>query len=546
MLLTITLDRPPAAADQPRRTARDLGYLVVKHPDRVHTRDLAFGKVHVFFPEASEECTTVALLLEVDTIGVVKSGSTALEDYVNDRAYVASSFMSVAISKALGTALAGRCESHQDLADARLPLRARLAVVPCRAGEALLRALFEPLGYEVDVVSHPLDPQWPEWGTGWHHTLTLRADVRLRDLLHHLYVLLPVVDGSKHYWADAAEVDKLLKHGAGWLPVHPQRRLIAERYLRHQPAAARKALAEFRLADLARAEPDPAADGDDEGDGPELEEDPAALMAMIEERRKQPTMSSAEARAALGLPGPGLESLEGCRATVESIAERLCVPGPEAPAAPVAPSAPRPRLGDQRLEAVARALLDARARTVLDLGCGPGRLLARLAGETSITRLVGVDGSDLALEHARRRLRLDRARSGDGPARIELLEGLLTYRDPRLAGFDAAAVVEVVEHIDPERLGAFARALFGEARPGTIVLTTPNREYNVLFPFLAAGTLRHKDHRFEWTRAEFRAWAEPVAGRHGYEVAFSGIGTEDPVHGAPTQMAVFTRTPCAP
>ena len=123
--------------------------------------------------------------------------------------------------------------------------------------------------------------------------------------------------------------------------------------------------------------------------------------------------------------------------------------------------------------------------------------------------------------------------------RLELLHGSLTYRDGRLAGFDAAAVVEVVEHLDPPRLAAFERVLFEFARPRTIVLTTPNREYNVRFPTLPAGRLRHRDHRFEWTRAEFRAWAERVAERFGYGVRFLPVGPEDEAVGPPTQAVIF-------
>jgi 3' terminal RNA ribose 2'-O-methyltransferase Hen1 len=174
---------------------------------------------------------------------------------------------------------------------------------------------------------------------------------------------------------------------------------------------------------------------------------------------------------------------------------------------------------------------------VLDLGCGEGKLLRRLAEDSQFAEVVGMDVSTRALAIAEERLR--RTRHLDGPGRVKLLHGSLVYRDARLAGFDAAAAVEVIEHLDPPRLTAFERVIFEFARPAAVVLTTPNVEYNVNFPGLAAGKSRHRDHRFEWTRAEFRTWAEGVAKRHGYTVTFSGIGEEDPAVGSPTQMAVF-------
>jgi 3' terminal RNA ribose 2'-O-methyltransferase Hen1 len=123
--------------------------------------------------------------------------------------------------------------------------------------------------------------------------------------------------------------------------------------------------------------------------------------------------------------------------------------------------------------------------------------------------------------------------------RVQLMQGSLLYRDGRLNGFDGAALVEVIEHLDAPRLTAMERVIFEFARPRHVVITTPNREYNALFPTLLPGKMRHSDHRFEWTRAEFAVWAEPVAERFGYQVRFAGVGPIDPVYGAPSQMAVF-------
>jgi 3' terminal RNA ribose 2'-O-methyltransferase Hen1 len=438
----------------------------------VQAFELPWGQAHVFFPEATAERCTAALLLDVDPVRLVRGprgDGQALDQYVNDRPYVASSFLSVALGHVYGTALAGRSKDRPELAQCALPLQATLAVVPCRGGEGLLRRLFEPLGYTVAAERHALDAAFPEWGESRYYTVRLAAEARLRDLLTHLYVLVPVLDDDKHYWVGDDEVEKLLRRGAEWLAAHPERELIARRYLKHRPYLTRAALA--RLAD----ESDP---------------DPDASVAV-----------HADEEAA--------------------VEERLS-------------------LNAQRQGLVLAVLRSRAARRVLDLGCGEGHLLRALLSEPTFEEIVGLDVSHRALELARERLRLDQlpARQRE---RVKLLHGALTYRDQRLAGYDAATVVEVVEHLDRPRLAAFERVVFECARPGTVIVTTPNVEYNVRFETLPAGRLRHRDHRFEWTRAEFEAWAGGVAARHGYAVRFLPVGSEDPDLGAPTQMGVFTR-----
>jgi 3' terminal RNA ribose 2'-O-methyltransferase Hen1 len=220
MLLTITTTHVPAT---------DLGYLLHKHPARVQTFDLSFGQAHVFYPEASSERCTAALLLDINpwhrsqTRGMSTSADFVLQPYVNDRPYVASSCLSVALGEVFGTALSGRCNARPELAATPLPLEARLAVLPCAGGESLLRRLFEPLGYHVTAAGHPLDEQVPAWGASEYYMVTLTGILRLCDLLSHFSVLVPVVDDAKHYWIGDDEVAKLLRHGEGWLARHPAR-----------------------------------------------------------------------------------------------------------------------------------------------------------------------------------------------------------------------------------------------------------------------------------------------------------------------------------
>jgi 3' terminal RNA ribose 2'-O-methyltransferase Hen1 len=463
MFLTLTTTHRPAT---------DLGFLLMKHPDNVHVVGLPFGEATIFYPEAGEERCTAALTVEVDPVELVRGkgrGAAIEEQYVSDRPYAASSLLSVAIGRSFGTAMGGRSKLRQELADRPIPLEATVTPLPARGGAELIARLFEPLGYAVETRAIALDPAHPEWGESPYVALTLRAEVRLCALLTHLFVLIPVLDNSKHYYVGEDEVQKLLRKGEGWLERHPERELIVRRYL-----------GGFRSL-------------------------VASALAGLDER-----VEPEDAEAAIA------------RDSAEEAIEK-----------PI-------RLNDQRMERVVGTLKGLGASSVLDLGCGEGRLLRCLLKERAFTRIVGVEVAPRILAAAGDRLRLERMPDLQRK-RIELLQGSLVYRDERLKGFDAAAVVEVIEHVEAERLPAFEQALFGHARPGAVVITTPNREYNRLFPGMAEGAFRHGDHRFEWTRAEFEHWARSVAGAHGYEVRFEGIGLADPESGPPTQMGVFTR-----
>ena len=457
------------------RPATDLGYLLVKNPARCQSFPLPFGQAHVFYPVASQDRCEAALLLDLDPVGLVRGprganpgDGGALKQYVNDRPYVASSFLSVAIARVFGSALKGSSKDRPELADTPIPLEAEIAVLPCRGGEPFLRRLFEPLGYAVEARRLPLDGHFPEWGESPYYRVRLVGTCRLRDLLSHLYVLLPVLDDDKHYWVGQEELDKLLARGEGWLPTHPEREQITRRYLKHQRYLAKEALARLVAG-----------------------EDPGVEAEAEHEQEEE-----------------GLE---------------------------------RPlSLNDQRLAAVRRALREAGARSVIDLGCGEGKLLKALLDEGECARIAGMDVSSRALGIAGERLGLERLPARQRQ-RLELFQGSLTYRDERLSGYEAACAIEVIEHIDPPRLPAFERVLFEFARPATVIATTPNADYNSCFEFLPAGRFRHRDHRFEWTRQQFRNWAQAAAGRFGYSVRFLPVGEEDPELGPPTQMAVFSR-----
>ena len=484
-LLTITTTHQPAT---------DLGYLLHKHPDRFQTFDLPFGQAHVFYPEAGPERCTAALMIEVDTVRLTRRGdqkvpqnSTLLKDYINDRAYAAGSQLSQALNHVYRTAMSGRCEERAELAQTPIPLEARVESVRALRGPKMITDLFEPLGYAVEVETPPMDGNFPGWGDGIHHNVVLRSDgVTLRDLLNHLYVLLPALDAEKHYFMAEDEVQKLLRHGEGWLAAHPLQPLIQRRYLGYRRT----------LIEMAETEAEARA-------AASLEAEAEGVEAPAEPGNESPETGEGERVKA---EPPGEETLE----------ERI-------------------KLGELRILAVLEEVRTSGASSVLDAGCGEGQLLHRLAGESQVRRLTGVEVRQHAIRRCLAKL------SPEQKLKTTVLHGSLTYADPRLAGHDAAVLMEVVEHVDPERLEALGECVFAIAKPGTVIVTTPNREYNILFEGMEEGRLRHRDHRFEWTREEFREWAQPAAAKHGYAVRFEGIGEENPEHGHPTQMAVFTR-----
>lgn len=458
MLLTISTTHHPAT---------DLGFLLYKHPEKIQEFELSFGKAHVFYPEANPDKCTAALLLELDPVSLSRrergGANFALQPYVNDRPYAASSFLSVAIAKVFGTAMQGKpCKEESQLVETLLPLMIKLTAVPCHGGEELLRKLFEPLGYTVTAERYMLDETFPAWGESRYYTVTLTATKKLYEVLRHLYILIPVLDDDKHYWVGDDEVEHLLRRGEGWLPEHPEKELIVKRYLKHQRGLTRAAL-ELLQDDTLEEEED---------ETPEEEE-----------------------------------------VTEQKIS-----------------------LHQQRLNKVVEVLKQSGAKRILDLGCGEGKLIRKLLDEKQFSEIIGMDVSQRALEIAKERLERLPAKLREC---VTLFQSSLLYRDKRLQGFDAAALIEVIEHLDEFRLAAFERTVFEFARPKLVVITTPNREYNVVWESLPVGKMRHSDHRFEWTRGEFQTWANKIAERYGYTVEISGVGNEAENVGMPTQMGIF-------
>lgn len=460
MLVTITYTGPEAT---------DLGYLLHKHPGRVQTFEATVGQVHVFYPETGVNRCTAAMLMEVDAIALARNrhlrgggDASSLDDYVNDRPYAASSLTAVALGQLFRTAMTGRCDARPELAASDIDLAISLTAVPIKGGAGLATRLFAPLGFKVVEQAIPLDPHYPQWGESNYVNLHLTGTLRLSAALRQIYVLLPVMDDSKHYWVGSDEIGKLLRAGKGWLPEHPERELITQRYLAHQRG---------------------------------MVDDATSLM----------------------VPDAGQAPLED-----------RCSRGGLLP------------LHRLRADAVMQALRDVGAHRVADLGCGEGALLKSLMVDSSFTQIIGADVSAKALARAEERLNLDEL-SPQQRDRVRLLHSSVTYIDDRIEGLDAVVLMEVIEHVEPERLPAVVESIFGHAKPRTVVLTTPNVEYNPIYPGLAGGGNRHPDHRFEWTRVEFRSWADSVCVAHGYAVEFRDVGEPDPLAGSPTQLALFRK-----
>ncbi|MEM9819730.1 MAG: 3' terminal RNA ribose 2'-O-methyltransferase Hen1 [Bacteroidota bacterium] len=462
MLLTISTRHQPAT---------DIGFLFHKHPDRFQSVELSLGIAHIFYPESTVEKCTIALLLDIDPIDMVRgkrnlSGKGfSLGQYVNDRPYVASSFMSVALSKAFASAMNGNCSQRPDLVDTPMPLEVTIAVLPApRGGKMLIEQFFQPLGYQIELEQHALDPRFTDWGESKYFTVRLQHTITVQQLLSHLYVLIPAIDNDQHFFVSQNEIDKLLEKGKTWLMDHPAKEQIIKRYL-------------INLGTLSRQ-----------------------AIEQLAQNQVAPTVA---------------------KANVHPEKER------------------KVSLHQKRLQLVLKQLKLAGAKTVIDLGCGEGKLLRMLLKEKQFTKIVGMDVVYSELTKAKDRLYWEEM-APKQKERIQLFQGALTYRDQRLSGFDAAALVEVIAHLDEYRLKAFERVVFEFAQPKTIILTTPNSEYNVFFEGMETGTMRHSDHRFEWTRTEFEAWAKSVAERNNYQVNILPIGEEKDKVGAPSQMGIFT------
>ena len=461
------------------RPATDLGYLLHKNPANVRTVNLAFGQAHVFYPEAGDDRCTAALLVEIDPVGLVRGRKGGRP----------------------GAGSGGEAPSLRQYVNDRPYVASSFTSVAL--GQLFRTALAGECRERPELPDQvlPLEVHLPALPCRGGEPL-LR---RLFEPLGYRVEARPLpLDprfaewGSSRYLdatlVASARVADLLRHLYVLLPV-----LDDDKHYWVTEDEIEKLLS--RGADWLAAHPE------------------RSLITRRYLRYRRELTSQALAQL-LDDDQPDPDQAYERADQQETVAEQTV------------------SLAVQRINAVVAALHEAGARRVVDMGCGEGRLLAALLADRTFTEVTGVDVSHRALSVAARKLHLDRLPEARRE-RVHLFQSALTYRDRRLAGYDAATALEVVEHLDPGRLPAFERALFGAARPATVVLTTPNVEYNPRFETLPPGSLRHRDHRFEWTRAEFRGWAGDVAQRNGYQVEHRPVGPDDPEVGPPTQMAIF-------
>ncbi|WP_345461658.1 3' terminal RNA ribose 2'-O-methyltransferase Hen1 [Nocardioides marinquilinus] len=463
-----------------RVPATDLGYLLHKHPDRVQAFPQSFGTLTVLYPEAGEERCTAALLLEVDAVRLARRRRGGPDVTLGH--YVND--RAYAASSLLGVAVADVLST------------ARSGV--CRSRQALadsaipleLRLPALPCRGGLDVARRLFEP------LGWTVAATpVPLDPDFAEWGESRYLDLTLTGTVR--LADALNQLHVL------LPV-----LDESKHYWQGPDEVDKLLR---------------SGGDWLTGHPERE-----LVVRRYLGRRGALIRLALARLA-ELDGEADESLDDDAAAAADETAAL-------------PAERRAPLNTQRREAVLAALAELGAASVIDLGCGGGQLLKALLDDGRYRRVTGVDVSARALQLAARAVRLERM-SERQAERLSLFQGALTYDDERFAGYDAAVLMEVVEHLDPPRLPALERVVFGVAAPAAVIVTTPNVEYNALYEGLAErpGAHRHHDHRFEWTRAEFAAWCERVGAAHGYAVELRGVGEADDELGAPTQLAVFRR-----
>ncbi|MFD7326218.1 3' terminal RNA ribose 2'-O-methyltransferase Hen1 [Streptomyces sp. NPDC059875] len=473
----------------PERPATDLGFLLHKHPDNAQTFSTSHGTAHVLYPEATAERCTAALLLEVDPVALVRRGKGKGRGGAPDAAlaqYVND--RPYAASSLLAVALSTVFKSALRGSCKAMPERAA-APLPLRIEVPAL-----PARGGAELVGKLFGPLG--WDTVEAEPVAL--DTAFPEWGDSRYVRL-VLEGELRL-ADALNQLYVL------LPVLDD----AKHYW----------VAPDEVDKLLRA-----------GDG------------WLADHPEQKLITSRYLSRRWGLTREAMERLELVR-LAES--DGLDVEDVDNAVDETTDTEEKPvPLAEQRRDAILAALRAADATRVLDLGCGQGQLVQALLKDVRFTDIVGVDVSVRALTVAGRRLRLERL--GERQAgRVKLIQGSLAYTDKRLTGYDAAVLSEVIEHLDLPRLPALEYAVFGSARPRTVLVTTPNVEYNVRWETLPAGHVRHGDHRFEWTREEFRTWAARVAEQYGYGVEFTPVGPDDPEVGPPTQMAVFTQNTATP
>ncbi|MNO19253.1 RNA repair, ligase-Pnkp-associating, region of Hen1 [compost metagenome] len=464
-----------------------LSHLLAKNPNNLYDRMEKDARVRIVFTASCEEEAEAVIYVTPDPVELVKGDSSAHNDitqYINDREFVVSSLFCTYIRSALGTALNGKTkEAYLPWVEQKLVLELTFGPVASNLPDWTLEELFTALGYEVLLERGNAEYTFDLKSRSSVRYIRLKGKQTLQTALRQLFVLIPALDDYKHYYISDDEVDKIRRYGEGWLEDHPQRGLILKRSLRFAGA--------IRQYD--------------------------SLMKSGDHQEET----------------YALEEASGGTAREASLAS------PEAAAATGAEAAPKVRLNDLRYAAIADVVENlSLRRSIVDFGSGEGKLSARLSSVPGVREIKAVEPSATAQLRA-----LDRFAKLEGRAGVPVPEpvtGSLFYYDESLRSKDVMILCEVIEHIDEYRLGRVMDTIFHEYAPGTLIITTPNKEYNEVYE-MDQEEMRHGDHRFEWSREAFAAWCSRWTEAYNYSVRLSGIGGFAQDYGYPTQMAIFSK-----
>lgn len=428
------------------KDADKLSFLLHKSPDKFHEFTISSGKAYVFYPVYSPEEVCASLMIDLNPVDLTRgregSSNNGIFDYVNDRPYTSSSFMTTAIAQVYSTAMSGRCKHYPNLVDVKRDFEVEITALKVLTNFEI-NEILEPLGYEVRYDIYKLDDEFEDWGNSKYVTLNLKINTTLSTLLKQLYVLIPVFDNNKHYYLNKDEIDKLLEKGAEWLEGHPMKEFIIRRYLNNR-----------------------------------------YLESVLDQTPK-----------------------DKLKQTLNTI----------------------------RLNTVAEKIKELNVDSVVDLGCGEGKLLKLIIENTNVSKVIGADIDIKSLKIASKKLKYD----SEGE-RLQLVQSSAVYYDKRFKDVDLICLVEVIEHIDEHRLQFVIDTVFNNYKPKNIIITTPNVEYNNVYE-MNDDDFRHDDHRFEWTRAEFEKWCNDICSEYGYKVTFNTVGEVDEKYGSSTQMGVFEK-----
>ncbi|MDN4617361.1 3' terminal RNA ribose 2'-O-methyltransferase Hen1 [Paenibacillus sp. PsM32] len=471
--------------------ANMISHLLAKNPHNLYDRTEKGARVRLVYTSFEPHDTEAILFVTPDPIELVKGTPDHYDitQYINDRELAVSSLFCSYIRPALGTALNGKPKAdYMNWVDYQFDLQMTFGPVASDLPDHVVESLFQPLGYEVQMERGEIDYSFDLKNRSTVRHIQISGQQTLQQMLRQVYILIPVLDNYKHYYINEDEIERLRRYGEGWLSTHPQHDLMIKRSLRFAPL-----IKEY--------------------------EQQVANDASMDTLLTEISTHSVEDATAQAESAEPLEIIDGLETTIEP---------------------PVVRLNELRYRAIVEqvSLLPQR-KQVIDFGAGEGKLSVRLGQIEGVEQVWAVEPSMQSQLRAIDRFAKLEGRTDDVIPVITT--GSLFYRDERWIDQDVIILCEVIEHINEVRLPQVIHTLFTDYRPQTLIITTPNREYNEVYD-MDTEEIRHADHRFEWTRAEFEQYCTQWIQNRPYTFTISGIGEKHEQYGQPTQMVVFHRT----